>query len=162
MCKDEHFDKQNKYVSFSYPSTSIFLKLVYLSVYHEEIFLTYCFICKHMFEFTTLLNCLVLFFHLHHNPPYFLYFPFPVALNFICPFLYRNSMQAWPWLVIMTSHNEFNISYICTDLFKKKGTLYFSNKSETIDHIDLVLSGIHIHGPTYPANLVTIYKEITL
>ena len=30
-------------------------------------------------------------------------------------------------------------------LFKKNGTLYFSNTIKTIDHIDLILSGIHIH-----------------
>ena len=34
----------------------------------------------------------------------------------------------------------------CTDLLKKNGTLYFSNKIKTIDHIDLILSGIHIHS----------------
>ena len=28
---------------------------------------------------------------------------------------------------------------------KKNGTLYFSNKFKTINHIDLILSGIHIH-----------------
>ena len=35
---------------------------------------------------------------------------------------------------------------IDTDLLKKNGTLYFSNKIKTIDHIDLILSGIHIHS----------------
>ena len=44
-----------------------------------------------------------------------------------------------------------------TDLFKKNGILlYFSNKIKTIDHINLIFSGIHIH-----ANLVTLFKEIT-
>ena len=39
---------------------------------------------------------------------------------------------------------EIHISYD-TDLFKKNGTLYFSNKIETINHIDLILSWIYIH-----------------
>ena len=33
----------------------------------------------------------------------------------------------------------------CTYLFKKNGTLYFSNKIKIINHNDLILLGIHIH-----------------
>ena len=32
-----------------------------------------------------------------------------------------------------------------TDMLKKNGTLYFSNKTKTVDHINLIPSGIHIH-----------------
>ena len=39
----------------------------------------------------------------------------------------------------------FDILHIYTYLFKKNGTLYFSNKIKTIIHIDLTLSWIHIH-----------------
>ena len=36
-----------------------------------------------------------------------------------------------------------NIEY--TDLFINNGTLDFANNIKTIDHIGLILSGIHIH-----------------
>ena len=38
---------------------------------------------------------------------------------------------------------KFYISY--TDLYINIGTLEFANKIKTIDHISLILSGIHIH-----------------
>ena len=52
----------------------------------------------------------------------------------------------------------------CTYLFKKNGTLYFFYTIETINHIDLIFSGIHIFpcphvscklGYNIPRNKVT-------
>ena len=34
----------------------------------------------------------------------------------------------------------------CTGLFKSNGTLNFTNRIKTINHIDLILLGIHIHA----------------
>ena len=45
----------------------------------------------------------------------------------------------------MCKHRVKKVENTTTDLFKKNGTLYFSNKIKTIDHIDLILSGNHIH-----------------
>ena len=52
-------------------------------------------------------------------------------------------------------YNKFNI-----DLFITNGTLDFANKIITIDQIDLIRSGIHIH-PMPHAILVTIFKVKT-
>ena len=43
-----------------------------------------------------------------------------------------------------------NVKY----MLRNNGTLHFSNKIITIDHIDLILSGIHIQS------MLTIFKEI--
>ena len=40
---------------------------------------------------------------------------------------------------------SFITQFVHTYLFKKNGTLYFSNKIKTVNHIRLMLSGIHIH-----------------
>ena len=61
---------------------------------------------------------------------------------------------------ILSVTSKINTTY----LFKKNGTLYFFNKIETVNHIDLIFSGIHIYpcphvsckfGYDIPRNKVT-------
>ena len=81
-----------------------------------------------------------------------------------CLWLYQNQICVWHIYLgihanVMTAWLEEKVNkysnliiskwfgdfFIYTYLFKNNGTLYFSNKIKTVNHIDLILSGIHIH-----------------